>query len=173
MDIEFYGTYNRQMFLTALKLTDKKSTLNTIFRYLTLILAVFIIGGSLYAWYLEGLDQSKLSRIARNVITGLIIGYYYFSAAITQKRVIASLFSSGPNRIMQGNVNFEGVSIGSKEHPVMLKWDRFIGKGEQDKLLALMTADRSVAVFHRDFFATEVDWQRFKQVVNQRVTEPK
>ena len=173
MEVTFYGTYDQQMFLDAIKLTDKKSTLNTVLRYLALVLALVIIGGSLYAWYIEGMDQSKLSRIGRNIITGLFIGYYYVSPIISQKRVIASLFSAGPNRTMQGNANLEGISLGPKENRVTLTWDRFISKGEKDKLFALITVERSVAVFHRDFFATENDWQRFKHMANQRVIEPK
>lgn len=172
MEVTFYGTYDQKMFIDALNLTNKKSTLNTVLRYLSLVLALFIIGGSLYAWTIEGMDQSKISRIARNVITGSLIGYYYFSPVIAQKRVIAGLFRSGPERTMQGKADPEGITIGPKDHKVLIQWDRFIGKGEKDGLFALMTVDRSVAVFHRDFFATESDWQRFRQLANQRVIEP-
>ena len=173
MEVTFYGTYDRQMFIDALNLTNRKSTLNTVLRYLALALALFIIGGSVYAWTVEGMDQSKLGRIARNVITGSLIGYYYFSPIITQKRVIASLFRSGPERTMQGKADLEGITIGPKDHKVMIKWDRFVSKGEKIGLFALMTVDGSVAVFHRDFFATETDWHRFRQMATQRVIEPK
>jgi len=173
MEVTFYGTYDKQMFLEALKLTEKPSTLSTVFRYLALGLSLVILGGTIYAWVVEGTDQTDIVRVARNLITALLIGYYYFSGIVTRSRSIANLFHSGPERVVSGSASPEGITIGSGENKVTLKWDRFISKGEQGQLFALMTADRSVAVFHRDFFATENDWQRFRQFANQRVLEPK
>lgn len=173
MEVTFYGTYDKQMFLEALRLTEKRSVLSSIFRYLALGLAIFIVGGTIYAWIAEGMDQSDVGRLARNLITGLLFGYYFFSGIITRNRSIANLFRLGPERVVSGTVNLEGIIIGTKENQVLLEWNRFAGKGENGKLFALRTVDGSVAVFHRDFFATESDWQRFRQFANQKVIEPK
>lgn len=173
MEVTFYGTYDKQMFLEALRLTEKRSVLGSIFRYLALGLAIFIVGGTIYAWIAEGMDQSDVGRLARNLITGLLFGYYYFSGIITRNRSIANLFHSGPERVMSGTVNLQGIIIGTEENQILLEWSRFASKGESGKLFALMTVDGSVAVFHRDFFATESDWQRFRQLANQKVIEPK
>jgi hypothetical protein len=173
MEVTFYGTYDKQMFLDALSLTEKKSALNTALRFLALGLFLFIIGASLYAWFIEGVDQSRVPRLIRSLITALLIGYYYFSPILARRRAVASLFRSGPERTMQGNANLEGIDVGPRDNRATIKWDRFISKGEKDKLSALMTVEGFVAVFHRDFFATESDWQRFRHMVNQRVVEPK
>jgi hypothetical protein len=173
MEVTFFGTYDRQMFLEALQLTEKRSTLHAVLRYLALGLSLLIIGGSLYGWFTEGMNPSEIGRLLRNLITASLIGYYYFGGLIARNRSIASLFRSGPERTMQGNANLEGISIGPKDHRALIQWDRFVSKGEKDGLFALRTVDGSVAVFHRDFFATESDWQRFRQLANQRVVEPK
>lgn len=173
MEVPFYGTYDKKMFLEALKLTEKRAVFNTIFRYLALGLAVSIIGATIYAWVLEGTQQVEISRVARNLITASLIGYYYFSGMITRNRSITNLFRSGPERTMHGNVNLEGVTIGTSQQNSTIAWSQFISKGEKGPLLALMTVDGSVAVFHRDFFATEMEWQRFRQFVNQKVIVPK
>jgi hypothetical protein len=173
MEVTFYGTYDKKMFLEALKLTEKKSIFNMIFRYFALGLSILIIGGTLYAWVMEGTEQLEVSRVVRNLVTASLIGYYYFSGMITRSRSLASLFRSGPTRTMHGNVNLEGVTIGTTQQNTTIPWTQFVSKGEKGSLVALMTVDGSVAVFHRDFFATEMDWQRFRQFVNQRVIEPK
>jgi hypothetical protein len=172
MEITFFGTYNKAMFLEALRLTEKQPTRVMVFRYLALGLALLIIGGSLYAWFSAGMDRSDLPQLARNIITALIIGYYYFSQLLSRQRLLNNLFRSGPERTMQGNASLEGITLGPKEDQVTIPWERFGSKGEKDKLFAMLTVDGSVAVFHRDFFATESDWQRFKQLSNQRVIEP-
>jgi len=173
MEVTFYGTYDKGMFIEAMRLTEKQTTLRKVFRYLALGLAIFIIGGTLYAWLIEGMDQSYLPRLARNIITAAIIGYYYFNGIISRRLLLANLFGSTPERTMQGNASIEGIAIGPNEGKKLFKWEQFMSKGEQGKIFALMTVDGSVAVLHRDFFATESDWQRFKQMANQRVIEPK
>lgn len=173
MEVLFHGTYDKGMFLEALKLSEKRPVLNMIFRYLALGLSIIVIAGTLYSWIVEGVDPTKAGRLIRGLITAGLLGYFYFSAIISRNRSIANLFKSGPKRTMQGIVNFEGVMIGTPPNCVMLNWDRFMSKGEKGPLLSLMTIDGSVAVFHRDFFTAESDWQRFKQLVNQKVIEPK
>ena len=173
MEVTFYGTYDKQMFLDALSLTEKRSALHTALRFLALGLFLFAIGAGLYAWFIEGVDQSRIPRFIRSLITALLIGYYYFSPILARRRAVAILFRTGPERTMQGNASPEGIAVGPKDNRGKIKWDRFISKGEKDRLFALMTIDGFVAVFHRDFFATESDWQRFKHMANQRVVEPK
>lgn len=173
MEVFFNGTYDKAMFLEALKLSERRSALNTFFRYLALSLSLIVIAGTLYAWVVEGVDPTKIGRLIRGFITAAALGYFYFSAIISRNRSVAHLFKSGPKRTMQGNVNAEGIMIGTPPHSNMLNWDRFMSKGEKGQLLSLMTIDGSVAVFHRDFFANESDWQRFRQLVNQKVIEPK
>ena len=173
MEVPFYGTYDKKVFLEALKLTERKPIFNTIFRYFALGLSLFIIGGTLYGWITEGIDQTETSRVLRSLATAIFIGYFYFSGMIARSRSIASLFSSGPKRTMQGNINMEGITIGTSQNNTTIKWDRFVSKGEKGQMFALMTVDGSVAVFHRDFFATESEWQRFRQFANQKVIEPK
>ena len=173
MEISFHGLYDKQMFLEALKLSEKRSALNTFFRYLALGLSLIVIGGTLYAWAVEGVDPTKTVRLVRGLITAAALGYFYFSAIISRNRSIAHLFKSGPKRTMHGNVNVEGIMIGTPPHSTMLNWDRFMSKGEKGQLLSLMMIDGTIAVFHRDFFANESDWQRFRQLVNQKVIEPK
>ena len=173
MEVLFNGAYDRKMFLEALKLSEKRSSLNTFFRYLALILSLIVIAGTLYGWIVEGVDPTKTVRLIRGLITAALLGYFYFSAIISRNRSVANLFKSGPKRTMQGSVNFEGIVVGTPPHSTTLNWDRFMSKGEKGPLLSLMTIDGSVAVFHRDFFGSESDWQRFRQLVNQRVIEPK
>lgn len=173
MEVLFNGSYDRKMFLEALKLSEKRPVLNTVFRYVALALSLIVIVGTLYGWAVEGVDPIQTGRLIRGLITAALLGYFYFSAIISRNRSVASLFRSGPRRTMQGSVNLEGVTIGTPPQSALLDWNRFMSKGEKGPLLSLMTVDGSVAVFHRDFFATESDWQRFRQLVNQRVIEPK
>ena len=173
MEVTFYGTYDKQMFLDALRLIEKKSMLNTVVRYVALVLSLFIIGGTIYGWLIEGMDQSNLGRILRNLITASLFGYYFLSPILARRKAVTILFRAAPRRTVQGNANHEGISLGPKENRDTIKWERFISKGEENKLFALMTVDGFLAIFHKDFFATESDWQRFKQMANQRVIEPK
>lgn len=173
MEVTFYGTYDKNMFIEAMRLVEKETPLVKFLRYFALIFSIAVIGITLYTWIITGFESSYIPRMIRNLITAAIIGYYYFSGLISRRRLLANLFRTGSERPMQGNATMEGISIGPNEGKTLFKWDTFTSKGEKGKLLALMTTNGSVAVFHRDFFATESDWQRFRQLVNQRVIEPK
>ena len=173
MEVNFFGTYNKETFLEAHQLAEKRSTFNIIFRYAALGLSILIISWTVYGMVVDGIDPSEIGSVLRNLVTALVIGYYYFSGWIVRNRSITRLFRSGPKRTMQGNVNLEGVTLGTPQQNALIKWDRFVSKGEKGQLFALMTVDGSLAVFHREFFATESDWQRFRLLANQRVIEPK
>lgn len=173
MEVKFYGTYDKKMFTEALRLTERLPKLSIIFRYFALGLSLLIIVGTIYGLITEGWGQAETGRVLRNLAAAIFIGYFYFSGMIARSRSIANLFRAGPERTMQGNINPEGVTLGTTNQNVIIPWDRFISKGEKEQLFALMTVDGSMAVFHRDFFATESDWQRFRQFANQKVIEPK
>jgi len=173
MEVTFNGTYDKEMFIEAMRLTERQTVLGKVFRYLALGLAILVIGGSLYAWFTEGMDSADLPRLARNIITALIIGYYYFSNILSRRSLLAKLFDSTPKRTMQGNASVAGIAIGPDAGKTLFKWEQFTSKGERGNIYALLTTDGSVAVFHKDFFTDETDWQRFKQMANQRVIEPK
>jgi hypothetical protein len=162
------------MFVEALRLTERHTTLNKVFRYLALGLALLIIGGTLYAWIIiEGVDRSYIPRFARNILTASLIGWYYFKDMFARRRLLANLFHARSERTMQGRASIEGVEIGPKDGKKLFKWEQFVSKGDKGKIYALMTTDGSVAVFHKEFFATEVDWERFKQMARQFVIEPR
>lgn len=174
MDVSFRGRYDKKTFSQALELTEKRSILSKVFRYFALVLAIVIVGGTIYAWIFEGgMEPSDIGRSIRNIVTAAFIGYFYAGGTISRNRSINHLFRHGPTRGMQGIVTRDGIGIGTQENHVLLKWEQFVSKGEKGQLLALRMIDGSVAVFQRDFFSTESDWQRFRQLVNQKVIEPK
>lgn len=173
MDIPFHGTYDKKVFLDALKLTERKPLFATIFRYFALFFSLFLISWIIYLWLTHGIDETESSKVLRTLASAIFIGYFYFNGMLVRNQSVARLFRSGPTRTAQGTITFEGVMVGTSEKNVIIPWDRFISKGEKGQLFALMTADGSVAIFQRDFFESDLDWQRFRQIASQKVIEPK
>lgn len=174
MDIAFRGKYDKQMFLQGLRLVERTSVINKVLRWLSLALVIFVIANEIYTWLTADPTMWESARLIRHAVTALLLGYYYLSPHIARWSRTAALFKNEPYRIMQGLANLEGIRIGpAGGQQVMFPWGQFYRKGKKGQLIAILTLDGNMALFHRDFFETESDWNRFNQLVEQRVIEPK
>jgi hypothetical protein len=174
MDIHFLGKYDKKMFLQATRLVEKRSAIGTALRWLSLLLALFVIANGIYTWIAEDLTVAESSKLARHGVTLVLLGYYYIQPYFSQRRRVTGLFSKGIYRIMQGIASVECIQINPPgQQAVMFSWGQFYRKGKKDNLLAILTLDGNLAIFHRDFFQSDSDWNRFNQLVDQKVIEPK
>jgi hypothetical protein len=174
MEILFLGHYNRKMFSDGLRLVERNSPIKIILRWLALGLSLVVVGIGLYNWISTGAEIYEISRIFRHLITALLLGYYYVSPYISRWQTISKLFQAASERTMQGKVTLDGITIGpASASYALFKWETFFRKGRKEQLVALLTTSGNLALFHRDFFQSESDWQRFLQLVEQRVHEPK
>jgi hypothetical protein len=172
MEIHFRGSYDKRMFMRGLGLLDRTKPVNRILRWLSLGLAIAVIGLGISDWLQAGASGYEINRLVRTAVTALLLGYYFFSPYITRWTNVSGLFKAGPNRTMQGQADHEAITLtAGNDRKVVFPWAKFFRKGIRDPLLALMTLDGSMALFHRSFFQTESDWSRFRQLVDQKVIE--
>jgi hypothetical protein len=174
MEILFDGTYDKNTFVRGLRLIEKSAPVKKILRWVILIILVLALGAGIYEWITEGATSAGIARIARHGLTAALLGYYYASPAIARWSTTSRLFKQSSSLRMTGRIDLDGVTIGpGGGQSVQFRWEQFIRKGRQEQLVALLTVDGSMALFHRRFFQNEPDWGRFLQLVEQRVTEPK
>jgi hypothetical protein len=174
MEIPFDGAYDKRTFIRGLRLIEKPSLSRRILRWFILIILLFAVGAGIYAWVKEGATTSSLPNLARPALTTVLLGYYYVSPYLSRRIKTDRLFRDKPSRRMSGIVDVEGVLVGPLSGKnARFQWNRFVRKNRQDQLVALLTVDGTIALFHRSFFQSEPDWSRFLQLVDKRVIEPK
>ncbi len=162
------------MFWQALRLVERSTIFSKIFRWLALALSIAVLATGLYDWIRQGANLSESLRLLRHFITALILIYYYISPYLARWMSVSKLFRRNSTRVMQGVVNLEGIRIGSENNSSLTyEWKDFFRKARKEDLLVLVTVRGSLALFHRSFFQSEADWQRFLQLVDGRVVEPK
>src|SRR5574338_272946 len=112
MEIPFDGTYDQKTYRRALALIEKKTVGKTILRWLALIALVAALGAGIYDWVDRGARAEDLPRLARPVLTAVLLGYYYMSPAITRQVRTSRMFQGKESRRMNGFVDLEGIVVG-------------------------------------------------------------
>jgi hypothetical protein len=172
MEIQFHGRYDKRMFLQGLALLDRTRPVYRILRWLALGLGLAVIGLSLYDWIRTG--DFDAGRTYRSAFTVLLLGYYFVAPHVTRWATVSRQFKDAPSRTMQGRVDHAAITItAANGRTAVFAWEKFFRRGIREPLLALMTLDGSMALFHRSFFQSESDWSRFRQLVDKHVIEPR
>jgi hypothetical protein len=168
----FNGEYDKAMFRKALALVERTSAPIRIMRLMSLVFAIGILIVGAPRWFASGFNAPDMARIARDLITAALLGYFFISPMISRWQSVSKVFKKDERRKMAGYADKDGITIQTppgKEG--FFAWEKFIRKGSRDQLTALMLYDGALAVFQRDFFKNESDWNRFNQLVNQKVKE--
>lgn len=172
MDIEFHGQYERRWLQRAVALGDTPDTPRLILRWLLVALAALgLIVGVVYLATSTDVDWLRAGRL---LLGYGVLAYFALRPFVAPWRAAAQLWrrmERNPN--VNGRVNNTGITyVGEFAHREIL-WDQFMRVRKSDDLVVLMTVDRTLAMLHRSFFATEGDWQRFRQLVDYHVKEAK
>jgi hypothetical protein len=173
MDIEFGGEYDKKQFFRAVALANMPSRRGRVIR-LAVLAVIVLIFVALVADYLTHGNQraDKVIRIAINV---LILGYFLLSPYISSWRIASRLWkgkiASSPH--VEGRVTGHGIVYESAASEKEFAWETFSRVRKARDLVVLVTADGVMSIHPRSFFRSDPDWDRFQQLADYNVVEPK
>lgn len=166
MEIRFNGVLDPSTVRQAVQLISKSPLWAIVLRMALAILVVLVLGNTLFS-LVTGADVST-SRLIRNVISSLFIGYFVLQPYIASRRLFKVLTQGSQQ--FKGMVTTLGVSydVGAGRS-VDYPWNDFYHVFKADDLIVLATADSRISILHRSLFATEQDWKHLVQYVDTRV----
>ena len=172
MDIEFQGQYDRRLLQRAVALGTTPSTPRLILRWLLVALAV--AGLIFIVVYVATSGEFNWLRVGRLLVGYALLAYFALQPFFAPRRAAAQLWKRvEQNRTCTGRITSAGITFAGEYVTREIPWDRFMRVRKSGDLVVLMTADRTLTIFPRSFFASDADWQRFRQLVDYRVKEAK
>ncbi|HKJ27744.1 MAG TPA: hypothetical protein VJ965_08910 [Anaerolineales bacterium] len=171
MEIPYQGQYEKKQYLKGVYRALRPKTWVSILRFgLFLVFFVLLLGVMIAEFNGDGLQINEVARLVRHTLTLIILAYvsFYNSIRIYQK---ANKLWKDPitPAIRSGVVSNQGISFRSNTQ----QWNQFIKKDVQDDMVVLLTINHQFAIFPRSFFSSDSDWNRFVQLVEAKVIEPK
>lgn len=173
MDIEFSGEYDKKQFFRAVALANMPSRRGRPIRF-ALLGAIGVILIALVADSLTHGSQrpDKVIRISINVV---ILGYFLLSPYISSWRIASGLWkgkiASSPH--VEGRITGHGIVYGSAASEKEFAWEKFSKVQKARDLVVLVTADGIMSIHPRSFFRSEQEWNKFQQLVDYNVVEPR
>lgn len=170
MDIHFDGQYDQQVFLKALRLVQRRTWVNQALRYAALAAALILSATFVQTWVTTGSAEGY-----RLAVAGLLFAFFIYPLVNTGL-VVMRLFKERPLRSIGGRADSAGIVLLSKMSPGkrrQIPWKEFRRAGHTEGLTGLLAADGTLWVFRRDFFGSESDWNRFRQLVKKNITATK
>jgi hypothetical protein len=172
VDIEFQGQYDRGMLQRAVALGNTPSTPRLILRWLLVALAVF--GLVFIVVYVATSTELNWLRVGRLLIGYALLAYFALQPFLAPRRMAAQLWKRlEQNPTCTGRITGTGISFAGEYVVREIAWDRIMRVRKSGDLVVLLTADRTLTIMSRSFFANDADWQRFQQLVDYRVKEAK
>lgn len=172
MDIEFQGQYDLRLLQRAVVLGNTPSTPRLILRWLLVALAVF--GLIFIVVYVATSTELNWLRVARLLIGYALLAYLALQPFLAPRRTAAQLWRRlEQNPSCSGRITGSGITFAGEYVTRDIPWDSFMRVRKSGDLVVLLTADRTLTIMSRSFFANDADWQRFQQLVDYRVKEAK
>lgn len=169
--IPFSGRYTREQWRKGLRLAMYPTGVGLVLRVLVSALILADVG-ALIASLLQG-ETSGL-RLLRSGVSAAILAFWvcmpYLRASREETR---SWRASAGHLSLAGVVTSEGILSNASAGGDIEKWDAFVRVHMRDDMVVLVGEDGLATILPRDFFATEDDWQTFRQLVTLNVVEPK
>ena len=169
--ISFRGDYTKEQWTRGLRLGMFPSG-----RALYLRLLAMAIGVGAIALFIAGYVQGEpfsTTRILRAGISAVVLLSWAGLPYVRAWLAIREPWRSGrPRPSLQGTVTNEGIASDATAPGVVETWDSFNIAHVRDDLIVLGGSDGLATILPRDFFASENDWQAFRQLVQFRVVKP-
>lgn len=166
MDIRFNGALDLATIRRAVQLISKGPLWAVILRAALAILVALVLGNTVFS-IVTNADVST-SKIIRNVLSGLVIGYFVVQPYLGSRQLFKALSSGSQQQI--GTITALGISydVGASRS-VDYAWNDFYHVFKASDLIVLATADSRISILHRSLFANEQEWKYFVQYVDTRV----
>lgn len=170
MEINFQGQYQRGQYFKGVYRSNKPKTSIAILRIALFVVFAALFIAVIFSEVQNGLETSVFFRLGRHLLTFLALLYFILQPFIKSYQNASRLWKDPFIRAgVAGTVSGNGISYGS----YIQEWHRFIKKDIGDEMVVLVTDDRIMSILPRNFFSTAQDWERFIQMVEQKVKEPK
>lgn len=172
MEIPFKGQLDRAVFFRAVRLANRGSGPG---RTVSL-LALAAVGVAIYfavQSYLTDpvIDSANIVRLGfALLLMGIFLGFpyvlaYYQAARLWKNPAMRNLIS--------GRAHDRGITYTNTNPFRSVSWSHFARLRLKPDLVALLTSDGVLTVFPRTFFKSEADWDKFRQLVQSKLGQPK
>ena len=171
MDIDFEGQFEKEQYLRAVKMVITPPKRATIIRSL-IFAAVFIF---LIVMIVSGVRDGTVTAIENNRIrlslfATIAMGVYFTTPYLGINSTAKRLWDKpSVQQVKSGSVSVQGITYGDKLKP----WDSYTRKFVTDDMVLLLTSDEGMSLLPKHFFRDEMDWKRFRQMVDQYAVNAK
>jgi hypothetical protein len=170
MDIEFGGQFDRRVFYRAVALANMPSRKWHIFRLASVALMLILLAVFVTASLIG--REPDVYRIARSSVSAGIACFLLLLPYIDALRIAARLWRSASVRQrLVGRITGHGVVYGSSTEGKEYPWESFASLRKSRDVAVLVTADGTMAILPRSFFASDGDWARFQKLADIKVVE--
>ena len=171
MDIEFEGQLQQDQYIRAVKDILTPPLRSTLIR-----LAIFLVAAAAVAYlFIYNQRDGVISEIENNrqrlaLFAGGFLTLYLIAPYIGITRNAKNLWKKpAARRVRSGRVSPEGITYGDK----LTAWESYTRKYQYDDMVLLLTARGGMSLLPRQFFRDEMDWKRFRQMVDQNAVNAK
>jgi hypothetical protein len=168
--IPFGGVYTRQEWGRGIRLAMHPRGRGLVLRWVGLILSLMAIGFFAVAIVRGEATAPRLLRAAASL--GIFV-YWALPPYIRAWQAARRPFrgpAAGPS--LRGVISGEGISSNASSPPEIDKWDSFLRAHVREDLVVLLGSDGLATILPRSFFATEDDWNAFREFVEFNVVVP-
>lgn len=171
MDIEFEGQFQQEQYYRAIRAILTPPVRSSLIRA-AIFLAVATAIGMLYFYAMQdgALNEIENSRVRLSLFAGGLLTVYlitpYIGINANAKRLWAK---PAAQRVRTGRISVEGVTNADKLTP----WSAYTRKYMYADMVLLLTAGGGMSLLPRQFFREEMDWKRFRQMVEQYAVNAK
>lgn len=170
MDINFQGEYQKWQYFKGVYRANKPKTPNAILRISLFVVFTALFIAVIFSEAQKGFDTALLYRVGRHFLTFLALLYFILQPFIKSYQNASRLWKDPFIRAgVAGSVSSRGITYGS----YIQEWTRFIKKDVAEEMVVLVADDRIMSILPRNFFSNSQDWERFLQLVENKVQEPK
>lgn len=165
--IEFRGAYTQEQIERAVQLANRPGRTQQLIRA---VLAALVLG--LAGWYLYDLlaaGSFALARFLRFLVPVAVLAFFLLVPVILTRRASRQIWAQAEQTgTVHGFLDEQGVTFGAQEDDLVL-WEQYDrGRVEAD-LVVLVTNTGLLTALPRAFFASEVDWQRARELAAGQV----
>lgn len=171
MDIEYEGQFQQDQYFRAVRAILTPPLRITIIRSIIFLVAAVAIA----FLYFYNMRDGTISEIENNrfrlalfgggfITLNLITPYIGITA--NAKRLWKKPLTQ---RLKSGRISPEGITSGDKLTP----WTSYTRKYIYDDMVLLLTGTAGMSLLPRQFFRDEMDWKRFRQMVDQYTANAK
>jgi hypothetical protein len=170
--IPFAGSYTKEQWSRGLRVAMHPTGRNLIVRLLGLAVILLFVGFIAYNLF-QG-EAVNWGRLARSAVSVLLLGAWVSTPYVRAWRAAAEPWR-GTDRhpSLKGVITNEGIISNASASGAVDKWDRCLRAFVRDDMVVLVGSDGLATLLPRTFFATEDDWQQFRQLVQFNVIPPR